>query len=162
MARIAAGGIRLVIEELRTDVTRTGKDGSRSRLRCNYGDHRNQQAAIGWLWKFLDAATSAGELYGRAVVVIAAEQHARRLVVPTSQRIPATRWDSHTEIAAKALRKLVAPHIPTSLTMLERVVKRAHAAYETAGSQARERPPAEGGADEAGDVAPGEHLADAQ
>jgi hypothetical protein len=64
VARVAAGGIRLVIEELRTDVTKTRKDGSRGRLRYDYGDHRDPQAAIGWLWKFLDAAKSAGELYG--------------------------------------------------------------------------------------------------
>jgi hypothetical protein len=93
--------------------------------------------------------------------VIAAEQHASRLVVPASQRIPATRWDSHKDIAAKALRKLAGPHIPASLTKLERAVKRAHNAYETAERQARERQRAEGGADAAGDVERGEDLADA-
>jgi hypothetical protein len=61
VARIAAGGIRLVIEELRTDVTKTRKDGSRGRLRYDYGDHRDPQAAIAWLWKYLDAAKTAGE-----------------------------------------------------------------------------------------------------
>jgi hypothetical protein len=53
VARIAAGGIRLVIEELRTDVTKTRKDGSRGRLRYDYGEHRDPQAAIAWLWKYL-------------------------------------------------------------------------------------------------------------
>jgi hypothetical protein len=38
IARIAAGGLRLVIEELRTDVTKTRKDGTRGRLRIDYGD----------------------------------------------------------------------------------------------------------------------------
>ena len=51
IARIAAGGIRLVIDELRTDVTKTRKDGSRGRLRYDYGEHRDPQAAIAWLWK---------------------------------------------------------------------------------------------------------------
>src|SRR5512132_3861693 len=37
VARIAAGGIRLVIDELRTDVTKTRKDGIRGRLRYDYG-----------------------------------------------------------------------------------------------------------------------------
>jgi hypothetical protein len=83
IARIAAGGIRLVIAELRTDVTKTRKDGSRGRLRYDYGDHRDPQAAIAWLWRFLDGAKTAGELYGRALVVLAAEQHASRLVVPS-------------------------------------------------------------------------------
>ena len=112
------------------DVTKTRKDGSRGRLRIDYGDHRDPQAAIAWLWKFVDGAKTAGELYGRALVVIAAEQHASRLVVPSSQRMPATRWSSHKDIAAKALRKLAGPHVPASLTRLEQAVKRAHAAYE--------------------------------
>jgi hypothetical protein len=102
IARIAAGGIRLVIDELRTDVTKTRQDGSRRRLRYDYGDHRDPQAALSWLWKFIDGAKTAGELYGRALVVIAAEQYATRLVVPSSQRMPATRWSSHKDIAAKA------------------------------------------------------------
>ncbi len=58
-------------------------------------DHRDPQAALSWLWTFIDGAKTAGELYGRALVVIAAEQHATRLVVPSSQRMPATRWSSH-------------------------------------------------------------------
>jgi len=88
IARIAAGGVRLVIDELRTDVTKTRKDGTRGRLRYDYGEHRDPQAAIAWLWKYIDGAKTAGELYGRALVVIAAEQYATRLVVPSSQRLP--------------------------------------------------------------------------
>jgi hypothetical protein len=138
VARIAAGGIRLVVDELRTDVTKTRKDGSRGRLRYDYGEHRDPQAAIAWLWRFLDGAKSAGELYGRALVVLAAEQHASRLVVPSSQRLPATRWSSHKDIAAKALRKLAGPHIPATLNRLEQAVKRAHREFDKAEAQARE------------------------
>jgi hypothetical protein len=79
-----------------------------------------------------------GELYGRALVVIAAEQHATRLVVPSSQRMPATRWSSHKDLAAKALKKLAGPHVPTTLTRLEQAVKRAHAIYDKAEVGARE------------------------
>jgi hypothetical protein len=71
--------------------------------------------------------------------VIAAEQHASRLVVPSSQRMPATRWSWHKDIAAKALKKLAGPHIPTSLSKLEQAVKRAHATYDTAENSSRER-----------------------
>jgi hypothetical protein len=42
-----------VIEELRTDVTKARKDGTRGRLRIDYGDHRNPEAAVAWLWKFV-------------------------------------------------------------------------------------------------------------
>jgi hypothetical protein len=75
--------------------------------------------------------------------VVAAEQHATRLVVPSSQRTPATRWSSHKDIAAKALKKLAGPHIPATLTKLEQAVKRAHAAYDKAETAAREHQRAE-------------------
>jgi hypothetical protein len=143
IARIAAGGIRLVIDELRTDVTKTRKDGSRGRLRYDYGDHRDPQAALSWVWTFIDGAKTAGELYGRALVVIAAEQYATRLVVTSSQRMPVTRWTSHKDIAAKALRKVAGPHVPTTLSGLEQAVKRTHAAYDKAETAARERQDAE-------------------
>jgi hypothetical protein len=71
--------------------------------------------------------------------VIAAEQCATRLVVPASQRIPATRWSSHKDIAAKALKKLAGPQVPATLARLEQAVKRAHAAYDKAETAARER-----------------------
>ncbi len=142
-----------MIGELRTDVTKTRKDGTRGRLRYDYGDHRDPQAALAWLWKFIDGAKTAGELYGRALVVIAAEQYASRLVVPASQRMPATRWSSHKEIAAKALRKLAGPYVPASLTKLEQAVKRAHVAYEKAESEARERQRAEAATAATGDRA---------
>jgi hypothetical protein len=139
IARIAAAGIRLTVDELRTDATKTRKDGTRGRLRIDYGDHRDPQAAIAWLWKFIDGAKTAGELYGRALVVIAAEQHANRLVVPSGQRMPATRWSSHKDIAAKALKKLASPHLPASLTKLEQAIKHAHAAHDKAEIAAREQ-----------------------
>jgi ParB/RepB/Spo0J family partition protein len=153
IARIAAGGIRLVIDELRTDVTKTRKDGSRGRLRYDYGDHRDPQAALAWLWKYIDGAKTAGELYGRALVVIAAEQYATRLVVPSSQRLPATRWSSHKDLATRALKKIAGPHVPASLARLEQAVKRAHATYDKAEAGAREerraeRQPTEPDADE--------------
>jgi hypothetical protein len=76
-------------------------------------------------------------------MVIAAEQHASRLVVPSSQRAPAIHWSSHTDLAAKALKKLAGPHVPTTLTKLEQAVKRAHAAYDKAETAAREQRRAE-------------------
>jgi hypothetical protein len=126
------GGIRLIVDELRADVTKTRKDGSRGRLKIDYGNPREPEQAIKWLWKFIDAAATPGELYGRALVVLAAEQYALRLVLPTSQGMPATRWASHKDVAAKALRKLAGPHVPASLTKLEQAVKRAHNAHAKA------------------------------
>jgi hypothetical protein len=91
----------------------------------------------------IDGAKSAGELYGRALVVIAAEQYATRLVVPASQRMPAARWSSHKDIAAKALKKIAGAHVPATLTRLEQAVKRAYASYEKAETAAREHQRAE-------------------
>ena len=126
MSRLAMAGICLVIDEFRTDVTKTRKDGSRGKLRIDYGDSHEPEVPVKWLWKFIDGAHTAGELYGRALVVIAAEQYACRLVVPQSQRSPPSSWSSHKGNAAKALEKLAGPHLPGSLRQLETAVKRAH------------------------------------
>ena len=138
VARLAASGIRLVIDEFRTDATKTLKDGSRGRLRIDYGDPRQPDDVVKWLWKFLDGARSAGDLYGRCVMVIAAEQYASRLVVPASQRSAAIRWSSHKDHASKALNKLAGPHLPVSLRQLETAVKRADAEYARAERQAHD------------------------
>ena len=74
--------------------------------------------------------------------MIAAEQYASRLVLPASQRGPRSPWSSRKDIAAKALKKLAGPHLPASLSAVERAVKRAHAAYEDA-EQAQHREPRE-------------------
>jgi hypothetical protein len=54
--RIAAYGVRMVVEDFRKDVTKTKKDGTRGRLRIDYGDGQvasNPAAAIKWLWRFI-------------------------------------------------------------------------------------------------------------
>jgi len=135
VARLAVSGIRLVIEEFRADVTKTRKDGSKGTLRIDYGNGREPQEPVRWMWKYIDGAKTAGELYGRALVVIAAEQYASRLVVPNSQRTHPTRWASHKDLAAKALRKLAGPHLPASLKQLEQAIARAHREHDTAVQQ---------------------------
>lgn len=80
-------------------------------------------------------------LYGRALVVIAAEQHACRLVVPSSQRFASKRWPSHKDHAAKALQKLAGPHLPATLKQLEKAITKAgvelHEAQEQACAESR-------------------------
>jgi hypothetical protein len=134
VCRLAMSGIRLAIDEFRTDVTKL-KSGERGRLRIDYGDPHKPGEAVKWMWKFIDGAKTAAELYGRALVVIAAEQYASRLVVPTSQRTHRTQWASHKNLAAKALRKLAGPHLPASLKQLEQAIARAHREYDTAVEQ---------------------------
>ncbi len=60
---LAVAGIRLVVGELRKDVTKSKKDGTRGRLRIDYGDQREPDAALRWLWRYVDGARSAGELF---------------------------------------------------------------------------------------------------
>jgi hypothetical protein len=83
------------------------------------------------------------DFYGRALVVIAADQYACRLVVPSSQQFAAKRWPSHKDHAAKALQKLAGPHLPATLKQLEKAIAKAgaelHDAQEQARTESRER-----------------------
>lgn len=63
---LAVAGIRLVIGELRQDVTKTRTDGTRGRLRIDYGDARQPDAALKWLWRYVDVGKTAGELFCRS------------------------------------------------------------------------------------------------
>lgn len=127
---LAVSGIRLVLEEFRTDVTKIKKDGSKGVLRIDYGDQYKPEEPITWMWKFIDRARTAGELYGRALVAIAAERYASRLVLPVSQQQHPLSWASHDGKALKALEKLAGPHLPTSLKQLEKAIGEAKADYD--------------------------------
>jgi hypothetical protein len=86
--RLAMSGIRLVIGEFRTHVTKTLKSGQRGLLRIDYGDPRQPNEAVKWLWKFVDGAKTAGELYGRGLVVIAASNTRRGSSSPRASARP--------------------------------------------------------------------------
>ena len=126
VAHLAMCGIRLVIGDFRTDATKTLKSGHPGTMRIDYGDAHQSSGPVKWLWKYVDGAKTAGELYGRALVVIAAEQYACRLVVAQSQRGHTTHWGSHNDRAEKALAKLAKPHLPASLTQLHKAIEQAH------------------------------------
>ena len=132
VSAIALRGIRLVIGDFRQDVTKTKKDGSKGALRITYGDGFNHANQAHWLWSYLDGAQTAGELYGRALVVIAAEHYASRLVVPSSQQRPALQWTSHKDLALKALHKLAGPHLAPTLKALEKAVAKAKREHDEA------------------------------
>lgn len=132
VSAIALRGIRLVIGDFREDKTKTRKDGSAGALRLGYGDGMRHENQSHWLWKYLDGARTAGELYGRALVVIAAEQYASRLVVPASQQVQPLGWPSHKDIALKALTKLARPHIAQTLKALEKAIAKAEREHQEA------------------------------
>ena len=65
-------------------------------------------------------------------MVIAAEQYASRLVVPSSQQHSPMRWPSHKDHARKALAKLSGPHLPATLKQVEKAVAKAHSENQQA------------------------------
>lgn len=132
VSAIALRGIRFVIGDFREDKTKERKDGSRGALRIVYGDGAKHENQSHWLWKYLDGARTAGELYGRALVVIAAEQYASRLVVPGSQQIRPLSWPSHKDTALKALTKLAGPHMASTLKALEKAIVKAEREHKEA------------------------------
>jgi len=119
--RIAANGIRLVVDEHRTTVTPTCKDGSPGKTKVTYGEVDD---AMAWLWKFLDGAKSAGELYGRAMVCFAAQHYAHQLVLAVSKRDSSALPSSHNDKAAKAFAKVTKAALPGSHKQLQRALER--------------------------------------
>jgi hypothetical protein len=80
-------------------------------------------------------------------VVLAAEQYACRLVLPSTQQVSAHRWPSHKDHARKALARLAGPHLPATLKQLEKAIAKAHRAYEHAQQHASPQPAAAVGSD---------------
>ena len=74
-----------MLDEFRTTETPTLKSGRPGKTKVSYGD---VDAAVAWLWKFVDGAKSAGELYGRTMVVFAAQHYAKQLVLAASKAPP--------------------------------------------------------------------------
>ena len=81
--------------------------------------------------------------------MIAAEQYASRLVVPSSQQHSPIRWPSHKDHARKALAKLAGPHLPATLKQVEKAVAKAHSEHQKATSGRTTASPAAGEVDKA-------------
>lgn len=118
---IAANGIRLLLEEFRTTETPILKSGQPGRTKVTYAD---PEEAVKWLWKFVDGAKTAGELYGRTLVVFAAQHYAHQIALPTSQRRPSVLPASRKDAARKAFEKLTKPVLPATHAQLARVIER--------------------------------------
>ncbi len=84
---------------------------------------------MAWLWKFVDGARSAGELYGRVMVVFAAQHYALQLVLARSQRrssaLPASRRDA----ARKAFERVTKRVLPASHKQLVQALEREARTY---------------------------------
>ena len=132
---IAANGIRLVLDEHRTTTTPTLKSGQPGTTKVTYAE---PEQAVTWLWKFLDGATSAGELYGRTMVVFAAQHYASQLALPTGQRRGSVLPRSHADRARKAFEKATKHLLPASHRELARAIEREARAHEKRLAEIRE------------------------
>jgi ParB/RepB/Spo0J family partition protein len=138
---IAANGLRLVLEEHRTTTTPTLKSGARGKTKVAYCE---PEVAATWLWRFVDGAKTAGELYGRALVVFAAQHYASQLVLAASKRRGSVLPRSHKDTARKAFARVTKGVLPASHTQLQRAIAAEARAYERSIAQldSRERPAA--------------------
>jgi len=119
--RLAANGIRLVLDEFRTTETPTLKSGQPGKAKVTYGEVDD---AVAWLWKFVDGAKSAGELYGRTMVVFAAQHYAKQLVLAASKRRHSALPSSHDDRARKAFERVCRSALPDTHKQLERAIAR--------------------------------------
>ncbi|HEX4344689.1 MAG TPA: hypothetical protein VHZ31_03915 [Solirubrobacteraceae bacterium] len=124
---VAANGLRLVLDEHRETTTPTLKSGKQGKTKVAYGDTGD---AVTWLWRFVDGAKSAGELYGRVLVVFAAEHYASQLVLPASKRRPSALPASRKDAARKAFERIVKPVLPASCKQLERALAAEARSYD--------------------------------
>jgi hypothetical protein len=70
----------------------------------------------------VDGAKTAGELYGRALVVFAAEHYASQLVLAASKRRGLVLPRSHKDTARKAFESVTKGVLPASHTQLQRAI----------------------------------------
>jgi hypothetical protein len=116
-----------VLEEHRTTTTPTLKSGAPGKTKIAYCE---PDVAATWLWRFVDGAKTAGELYGRALVVFAAQHYASQLVLPASKRRASVLPRSHKDAARKAFARVTKGVLPASHTQLQRAIAAEARAYE--------------------------------
>ena len=115
-----------MLDEHRTTETPTLKSGQPGKTKVTYGEPED---ALKWLWKFVDGAKTAGELYGRALVVFACQHYAHQLALPNSQRRGSVLPRSHADRARKAFEKVTKTALPTSHRELTRAIEREARSY---------------------------------
>jgi ParB/RepB/Spo0J family partition protein len=125
---IASNGLRLILDEHRTTTTPTLKSGKPGKTKVTYHDPDD---AMKWLWKFVNAAKTPGELYGRVLVVYAAQHYASQLVLPNSQRRGSVLPSSYNDTARKAFMKITKRVLPSTHKALEKALRDEANSYDT-------------------------------
>ena len=126
VATIAANGIRLVFDQHRETTTPVLKSGAPGKTKVAYGE---VEEAAAWLWKFVEGARTAGELYGRVLVVFAAQAYATDLVLPASKRRGPVLPSSRKDIARKGFERVTKQVLPASHVQLRRALDREASAH---------------------------------
>ena len=67
---------------------------------------------------------TAGELYGRTLVVFACQHYAHQIALPTSQRRGSVLPSSHADTSRKAFEKVTKTALPASHRELARAIER--------------------------------------
>jgi putative intracellular protease/amidase len=103
------------------------KSGKTGKTRVAYADIDD---AVKWLWRFVDGAKTAGEIYGRVLVVFAAQHYASQLVLPASKRRPSALPASRKDTARKAFERIVKTVLPASHKQLQRALAAEARSYD--------------------------------
>jgi ParB/RepB/Spo0J family partition protein len=121
VAAIAANGIRLVFDEHRTTTTPKLKSGALGKTKVTYGEVKD---AAAWMWKFIEGAQDASELYGRVLVVFASQHYAQQLVASDSPRRYSVLPLSRKDTARKAFARITKQVLPATHLQLARAIER--------------------------------------
>ena len=124
---IAANGLALVLEDHRTSTTKRLKSGKPGKTKITYAD---VDAVTKALWRFVDGASNAGELYGRVLVVYAAQHYANQLVLATSKRRPSVLPRSHNDAARKAFHRVTKKLLPATHKALAKALEDEAKSYD--------------------------------
>ncbi len=116
---------------------------------CTKVTYTDPSEAVKWLWEFVDGAKTAGELYGRTLVVFAGQHYAHQIALPTSRRRPSVLPASRKDMARKAFEKIAKPALPASHGQLARAIEREARDYHRRQTELeqRTRPEADPSAD---------------
>jgi hypothetical protein len=128
---IAAAGLRICVDELSSvDVPKlkSGKDG---KPRVIYADVADAER---WMWRFVDGARTAGELYGRALVVLWAAHYALDEVLAHGERRGRVVEGlfGYDDKLVTTLERLGRRHVPAQLIKLRRAIAAEASAHHQA------------------------------
>jgi ParB/RepB/Spo0J family partition protein len=122
--------VRICVPELSKVVTpvseKTGKEG---KPKVEYATHAETWK---WVTKYLDGAKTPEEIFGRHLVLagLGIESIAHAFAVSPANRPFAPRFSSRKDESMKALKRILKPRIPASVTKAKAMINRT---YKTAG-----------------------------